>query len=70
MRKSRVMPMSKSGYDCGSTLELQNNIIEGQRHIIGELMKLYCTEPVFDLPEELQKNIRETNEMYRELTTP
>ena len=65
-----MKPMSKSGYDCGSTLELQNNIIEGQRHIIGELVKLYCTEPVFDLPEELQKNIRETNELYRELTTP
>ncbi len=65
-----MKPMSKSGYDCGSTLELQNNIIEGQRHIIGELVKLYCTEPVFDLPEELQKSIRETNEMYRELTTP
>ena len=51
-------------------MDLQKIIIEAHRHNKGELVKLYCTEPVFDLPEELQKNIRETNEMYRELTTP
>lgn len=51
-------------------LEFQNDIIEGQKYIIGELMKLYCTEPVFELPEELQSKIREVNGMYRELNTP
>lgn len=61
---------NNSGGVCHSVLELQNNIIEGQRDIIGELVKLYCTEPVFDLPEELQSRIREVNEMYRELNTP
>lgn len=61
---------NNSGGVCRSVLELQNNIIEGQRDIIGELVKLYCTEPVFDLPEELQSRIREINEMYRELNTP
>ncbi|GFI46688.1 hypothetical protein IMSAGC019_02007 [Lachnospiraceae bacterium] len=61
---------NNSGGVCRSVLELQNNIIEGQRDIIGELVKLYCTEPVFDLPEELQSRIREVNEMYRELNTP
>lgn len=66
-----MKPMSNnSGGVCRSVLELQNNIIEGQRDIIGELVKLYCTEPVFDLPEELQSRIREVNEMYRELNTP
>ena len=59
-----------SGGVCRYVLELQNNIIEGQRDIIGELVKLYCTEPVFDLPAELQSRIREVNEMYRELNTP
>lgn len=58
------------GDGCRSVLELQNNIIEGQRNIIGELVKLYCTEPIFELPEELQSRIREVNEMYRELNTP
>ena len=49
-----MKPMSNNlGDGCGSVLELQNNIIEGQRDIIGELVKLYCTEPVFELPEEL-----------------
>ena len=62
--------MSNTGDSSGSVLELQNDIIEAQRHIIGELMKLYCTEPVFELPEELQEKIREANSMYRELTTP
>lgn len=61
---------NNSGGVCRSVLELQNNIIEGQRDIIGELVKLYCTEPVFDLPEELQSRIRDVNEMYRELNTP
>lgn len=65
-----MRPMSNTGDSSGSVLELQNDIIEAQRHIIGELMKLYCTEPVFELPEELQEKIREANGMYRELTTP
>ncbi len=58
------------GNSCNAVLVLQNDIIEGQRYIIGELTRLYVTEPVFDLPEELQKKIREVNEMYRELNTP
>lgn len=62
--------MSNLGNSSDSTLELQNDIIEAQRHIIGELMKLYCMEPVFEVPEELQEKIREANDMYRELTTP
>ncbi len=62
--------MSNSGDSCRTVLELQNDIIEGQRDIIGELVKLYCTEPVFELPEELQGRIREVNRMYRELNTP
>lgn len=62
--------MSNSGDSRRTVLELQNDIIEGQRDIIGELVKLYCTEPVFELPEELQGRIREVNRMYRELNTP
>lgn len=62
--------MSNTGDSSGSVLKLQNDIIEAQRNIIGELMKLYCTEPVFELPEELQEKIREANSLYRELTTP
>lgn len=50
--------------------ELQNDIIEGQKHIIGELMKLFSTEPEFTLPEELQDSIRKVNGMYKELSTP
>ncbi len=50
--------------------ELQNDIIEGQKHIIGELVKLFATEPEFTLPEELQDSMREVNGMYRELSTP
>lgn len=65
-----MRPMSNSGDSCSSVLVLQNDIIEAQRHIIGELMKLYCTEPVFELPEELQESIREANQMYQELATP
>lgn len=62
--------MSNSGDSCGAVLVLQNDIIEAQRHIIGELMKSYSREPEFEIPEELQKYIRETNRMYRKLSTP
>lgn len=64
------MRMNSRMLDCNPVTVLQNDIIEGQRYIIGELMKLYVTEPVFELPEELQKQIREVNEKYRELNTP
>lgn len=50
--------------------ELQNDIIEGQKYIIGELMRLFGTEAEFTLPEELQKWIVTVNVMYRELSTP
>lgn len=50
--------------------ELQNSIIEWQKHIIGELMRLYSTEPEFRIPEELQQQIFEVKEMYRKLNTP
>lgn len=50
--------------------ELQNDLIEAQRHIISALMGLYCTEPVFELPEYLQSDIRDANSLYLELTTP
>lgn len=50
--------------------ELQNSIIEWQKHIIGELMRLYSTEPEFHIPEELQQQIQEVKEMYRRLNTP
>lgn len=51
-------------------LELQNSIIEWQRNIIGELMRLYSTEPEFHIPEELQQQIQEVKGMYRKLNTP
>lgn len=51
-------------------LELQNSIIEWQKNIIGELMRLYSTEPDFRIPEELQQQIQEVNGMYRKLNTP
>ena len=48
-------------------LELQCSIIEWQKNIIGELMRLYSTEPEFHIPEELQQQIQEVKEMYRKL---
>ena len=53
-----------------SVEELQNDIIEWQRHIIGELLKLFGTETEFSLSEELQGDIRKVNALYRELSTP
>lgn len=50
--------------------ELQNDLIEAQRHIISAIMGLYCTEPVFELPDHLQSEIRKANSLYQELTTP
>ena len=50
-------------------LELQCSIIEWQKNIIGELMRLYSTEPEFHIPEELQLQIHEVKEMYRKLNT-
>ena len=51
-------------------LELQNSIIEWQKNIIGELMRLYSTEPDFRIPEELQQQIQEVKGMHRKLNTP
>lgn len=45
-------------------------LIEWQKNIIGELMRLYSTEPEFHIPEELQQQIQEVKEMYRKLNTP
>lgn len=63
--------MSMSSDDSfKSVLDLQNDIVEAQRHIIGELMRLYSTDPEFELPENLQKEIREVNQLYHDLNTP
>ena len=43
-------------------LELQCSIIEWQKNIIGELMRLYSTEPEFHIPEELQQQIDEATQ--------
>jgi len=60
----------RNGCDIAEIAELQNSIIEWQKHIIGELMRLYSTEPEFHIPEELQEQIQEVKEMYRRLNTP
>lgn len=60
----------RNGCDIAEIAELQNSIIEWQKHIIGELMRLYSTESEFHIPEELQEQIQEVKEMYRRLNTP
>lgn len=51
-------------------MELQNTIIENQRYIIQEIMKLYCMEPSFKIDEGLQAAIRQNNQLMSILNTP
>ena len=51
-------------------LEVQNNIIEWQTYIIGELMRLYSTEQDFRIPEELAQAIQNVRELKQRLNTP
>ncbi len=51
-------------------MELQNTIIENQKYVISELMKLYCTDPVFGLNGRLQAVIRQNNELMSILEKP
>lgn len=51
-------------------MELQNTIIENQKYVISELMKLYCTDPDFGLNERLQAVIRQNNQLISILETP
>ena len=51
-------------------MELQNTIIENQRYVISELMRMYCMEPEFEISDELQSAIRESNRLISILNTP
>ena len=51
-------------------MELQNTIIENQRYIIQEIMKLYCMEPSFEIGDGLQAAIRQNNQLMSILNTP
>jgi len=51
-------------------MELQNTIIENQKYVISELMKLYCTDLDFGLNERLQAVIRQNNQLMSILETP
>lgn len=49
---------------------MQNTIIENQRYVISELMRLYSMEPSFEIKEGLQAVIRQNNELMSILNTP
>lgn len=51
-------------------MELQNTIIENQKYIIQEIMKLYCIEPSFEIDDRLQAAIRQNNQLMSILNTP
>ena len=51
-------------------MELQNTIIENQRYIIQEIMKLYCMDPSFEIDDGLQAAIRQNNQLMSILNTP
>lgn len=56
--------------DSQEIMELQNTIIENQRYVIQEIMRLYCMEPSFEISDGLQAVIRQNNQLMSMLNTP